>query len=146
MATWADFESAAPELATFGAGRLRQPVAYLGTVRPDGSARVHAISPIVGGGRLFVFMEPTSPKGHDLRRDPRYTLHSLVTDQNGTGGELLIRGRATPIDDAATRRVAAEAANYTPADRYVLFELSIEGVASTVYENGRPRRHRWGTP
>jgi hypothetical protein len=144
MTTWADFESAAPELAAFGAGRLRQPVAFLGTVRPDGSPRVHAISPIIGGGRLFVFMEPTSPKGHDLRRDPRYTLHSLVQDQAGTGGEILIRGRATPIDDADTRRIAADAANYAPADRYVLFELSIDGALSTVYENGRPRRHRWG--
>ncbi|MGH2405330.1 MAG: pyridoxamine 5'-phosphate oxidase family protein, partial [bacterium] len=51
-------------------------MAYLATLRGDGAPRVHPVTPIVGEGRLFLFMEPTSPKGHDLRRDGRYALHS----------------------------------------------------------------------
>ena len=39
---------------------------------------------------------------------------------------------------------AVEAASYAPADRYVLFELGIDGAASTVYREGRPERRRWG--
>jgi hypothetical protein len=144
MASWGAFAAEAPELAAFGEDRLRQPVSYLATVRPDGSPRVHPVTPIIGGGRLFVFMEPTSAKGRNLRRDPRYMLHSLVLDQAGSGGEFLVRGRAMPIDDPATRRMAAEAASYAPQDRYVLFELGIDGAMSTVYEQGGAVRRRWG--
>ena len=146
MATWADFAAEAPDLAAFGAERFEQGVAFLATVRPDGSPRVHPVTPIVGEGRLFLFMEQTSPKGHDLRRDGRYMIHSLVTDQQGTGGEFLVRGRAAPVDDPAVRAIAARAASYPPADRYVLFELGVDGAMSTVYEQGRPVRRRWGTP
>jgi len=118
-------------------------VAYLATVRDGGAPRVHPVTPIMGGGRLFVFMEPTSPKGHDLERDSRYAIHSLVTDQNGTPGEFTISGRAVRALDSDTRAIAVAAAAYDPADRYVLFELSIEEAASTVYEGGRPVRSRW---
>jgi hypothetical protein len=64
--SWGDFESQAPGLAAFGAERLTDAPAYLATLRGVGTPRVHPIAPIIGAGRLFVFMEPTSPKGHDL--------------------------------------------------------------------------------
>lgn len=146
MAAWAAFAAEAPELAAFGAERLGQGTAFLATVRRDGSPRVHPVSPIIGGGRLFIFMEPTSPKGGDLRRDPRYALHSLVVSSDGAGGEFVLRGEATPVADGPTRALAAGAAGYTPQDRYVLFELSVGGAASTVYDGGEPVRTRWGTP
>jgi hypothetical protein len=146
MATWAEFAAYAPDLAAFGAERLTQGVAFLATVRPDGSPRVHPVTPILGEGRLFLFMEPTSPKGHDLRRDGRYMIHSPVADQQGASGEFLVRGRATPVEHPAVRALAARAASYQPADRYVLFELAVEGAISTVYEQGRPVRRRWGAP
>ncbi|MCA1555037.1 MAG: pyridoxamine 5'-phosphate oxidase family protein, partial [Chloroflexi bacterium] len=75
MKHWANFAAAAPELAAFGAQRLHGSVAYLATIRPDGAPRVHPVTPIIGEGHLFVFMEPTSPKGKDLQRDNRYALH-----------------------------------------------------------------------
>ena len=111
MTTWGGFAEAQPELARFGEERLGRGVAYLGTARPDGSPRIHPVTPIIGEGRLFIFMEPTSPKGTDLRRDGRYALHSLVTDADGTGGEFLVRGRATPVEDDATRAIAAQVAS-----------------------------------
>jgi hypothetical protein len=144
MATWEAFASAAPDLAGFGLERLRQGVAYLATVRGDGSPRVHPVTPIIGGGRLLLFMEPTSPKGADLRRDPRYALHSLVTDQAGSAGEFIVRGSATPVTDPSVRQAATAAAGYTPRDRYVLFELGVDGALSTIYTDGRPIRRRWG--
>ncbi len=144
MSSWGEFAQAAPELAAFGAARFESAeVAYLATVRKDGSPRVHPVTPIIGQGRLFLFMEPTSPKGHDLRRDGRYALHSLVTDPDGTSGEFIVRGQARLVEDAAMRAIAAEAARYTPADRYILFELSVEEGVSTIYENGQPVRNRW---
>jgi len=146
MTSWAEFAAEAPELAAFGAERLGQGVAFLGTGRADGWPRVHPVTPIVGEGRLFLFMEPTSPKGRDLRRNGRYTMHSLVSDQAGSGGEFLVRGRATPVNDPAARAIAVGAASYAPAERYVLFELDVDGALATVYEGGRPVRRGWGAP
>jgi len=74
-------------LAPLPAARIVRPVAlerrvaYLGTTRTDGSPRVHPVSPFIGAGCLFVYMEPTSPKAADLRRDARYALHCGVEDE-----------------------------------------------------------------
>src|SRR5512143_2964565 len=106
--TWKILEDQQPELAAFGAERLNGQVAYLATVRKDGSPRVHPLTPIIGQGHLFVFMEPTSPKGHDLRRDGRYALHCAVADTNGTGGEFSIRGQAQWIDNPELRTLAMQ--------------------------------------
>jgi len=144
MTTWAEFAEAAPELAAFGERRFREAqVAYVATVRADGSPRVHPATPILWEGRLFLFMEPTSPKGHDLRREPRYAMHSLVTDQNGNPGEFHIKGRGQPVDEPTVRARVAGAAPYEPAERYVLFEFSVEEAASTDYEGNEPVRRRW---
>ena len=82
MSSWKEFTQEAPELAAFGKSRFHSGVAYLGTIRPDGGPRVHPVTPIVGE-QLFLFMEPTSPKGKDLQRDPRCTLHCSVEDSGG---------------------------------------------------------------
>lgn len=141
--SWKDLENAAPDLAAFGLERLEIGVAYLATLRQDGAPRVHPVTPIVGQGHLFLFMEPTSPKGHDLRRDGRYALHSAVSDQNGSSGEFYITGSAEFVDDPARRSLASQLASYTPEDRYILFELSIDSAASTLYKDGEPVRQHW---
>jgi general stress protein 26 len=69
--TWSKLESRSTEIAEFAKARLHNKVAYLATVRKDGSPRVHPFTPIIGEGHFFVFMEPNSPKGNDLRRDGR---------------------------------------------------------------------------
>ena len=142
--SWKDLENARPELAAFGVERFRRfDVAYLATIRKDGSPRVHPVTPIIGQGRLFLFMEPTSPKGYDLRRDGRYALHCSVSNSSGESGEFFISGHATSIDNPATRRLAAELATYTPADRYVLYELDVDSASSTFYTDGQPVRQHW---
>lgn len=143
MATWDEFEGAAPELAALAADRLRAGPAYLATVDEGGVPRVHPVSPIVGGGRLFVFMEPMSPKARDVRERGWYALHNGVPDDAGTGGEVAVRGQGAEILDPELRRVAAAASGYEPADRYVLFELGVDQVVTTRYEAGRPVRGRW---
>ena len=143
---WDEFATAAPELAAFGAKRLETKVAYLATVRRDGSPRVHPVSPFVAKGHLFVYMEPTSPKGHDLRRDGRYSLHCSVADIEGGEGEFFISGRAALSDDPEVREIAFAAAKevgFTPQDRYILFELSVESCLATTYRTGEPVRTRW---
>ena len=146
MATWGEFAAAAPAVAAVGIEAFQRRVAFLATVRPDGSPRVHPVTPILGAGRLFLFMEPTSPKGHDLRRDGRYALHALVLDEAGGGGEFSVRGHAGPRDDAGSRALATGSAGYSVLDRHVLFELGVDGALSTVCRDGQPVRQRWGRP
>ena len=141
--SWKTLEEQSPELAAFGLERLNGKVAYLATIRKDGSPRVHPMTPIIGEGHLFVFMEPTSPKGHDLQRDGRYAIHCSVTDSNGSSGEFSITGRAHLIDDPEMRALAARLSSYTPAERYILFEFELSSAASTIYSAGQPVRQHW---
>lgn len=146
MKHWSQFTDATPELASFGKQRLESNIAYLATIRPDGSPRVHPVTPLIAGNCLFVYMEPASPKVHDLRRDPRYAMHCGVEDNSGGRGEFFISGRAAEIGEAKTREYAFEQARlkgYNPEDRYILFELTIEEARGTVYEEGEPKRTRW---
>src|SRR5258707_5953907 len=120
MTSWKAFSQQAPEFAAFGEARFGSGVAYLGTLRPDGSPRVHPITPIIGE-QLFLFMEPTSPKGKDLDRDPRYTLHCSVENSSGGGGEFYVRGRATLVNDPLIREQAVRASSYVPKDYYIVY-------------------------
>lgn len=145
--SWKDLRTASAELAEFGKMRYAGGVAYLATIKADGSPRVHPVTPIIGPDDLFLFMEPTSPKGHDLRRDGRYALHSAVENSDGGGGEFLLTGSAHLVTSPEIRQVASSYASYTPADRYILFNLDIETAASTIYDDhGQAHRRRWKKP
>ena len=141
--TWQNLEEQQPDLAAFGAERLHGQVSYLATVRKDGSPRVHPMTPIIGHGHFFVFMEPTSPKGHDLQRDGRYAIHCAVSDNSGASGEFSLTGRAQLIENAELRALAVSLASYEPAERYILFEFDIDSAASTIYPADRPVRQFW---
>ena len=69
MATWAEFAAAAPETAERGAARLAIGFAYIATVSGDGSPRVHPMTPLIAGGRLFVFVAVHTVKYRNLLRD-----------------------------------------------------------------------------
>lgn len=144
--SWRDLELGNPELAADGAARLLGKPAYLATLRADGSPRVHPTTPIIGAGRLFLFMEPTSPKGRDLDRDARYALHCGVDDNSGGGGEFHVRGTARRVSDAESRALAAQSASYKPADRYVLFEFDVDEAGATEYVGAETCRRLWKKP
>jgi hypothetical protein len=145
MASWREFAQQAPELAAFGKSRFQSGVAYLGTVRADGGPRVHPVTPIIGE-QLFLFMEPTSPKGKDLQRDPRYSLHCSVEDSSGGGGEFYVRGQATLVDDPLIRQQAVAASSYVPQDYYILFSFTVDFAFMNQYIDGKPNPKRWQSP
>ena len=143
MADWHDFELAEPELAAFALARLAGRVAYLATVRADGGPRVHPVTPIIGAGHLFIFMEPTSPKGRDLQRDARYALHCGVEDTGGGAGEVIVNGTAELVDVPERRAIAVASSSYVPSERYILFELYLDQLSVTLYQPQGIQRQRW---
>jgi Pyridoxamine 5'-phosphate oxidase len=102
--TWRDLEAGAPEIARLGAERLeRVGLALLATLRNDGSPRINPVEPhIVDGQLVFAAMRRTT-KARDLSRDPRCFLHSVVSDPDGSEGELKLSGRAEELHDPGLR-------------------------------------------
>jgi hypothetical protein len=144
MTTWGVFAAAEPQLAEFVAERLRSAPAYLATVRADGSPRVHPVTPILTDDGLYIFMEPTSPKGADLRARERFALHNGVPDDAGTGGEASLIGTGHEIDDVDMWSTVGAVASYDPAERYVLFELRPTEVRCNGYgDTALPEHRRW---
>jgi hypothetical protein len=143
--SWQRFADAAPDLAAFGTERLHDQVAYLATVRRDGAPRLHAVRPIVTAERIFVFMEPTSPKGRDLETDGRYVLHCTATgDQPWDLREFWVEGTASRVTDPQTRSTANAGSSFPRDDHFILFDLQVKRAGSTVYgSDGRPQHRRW---
>ncbi|MGH8915042.1 MAG: hypothetical protein ACRDZM_11080, partial [Acidimicrobiia bacterium] len=83
---------------------------------------------------LFLFMEPTSPKGRDLWERGWFALHNGVPDNAGSGGEFSVSGRGFAVDDPDMWSQVADAASYTPAEHYILFEM----------QPSEARCHRYG--
>lgn len=146
MLSWSEFAEAAPKLASFGKHRLEGRIAYFATIRSNGSPRLHPVTPFIANLNLIVYMEPTSPKVHDLRRDARYTMHCGVEDASGGQGEFLISGKAVEINNEKIRKEVFDQASsigYNPQERYIVFELRIEEAMATVYEGDEVKRDKW---
>lgn len=144
MHSWSDFAAMEPALADFGARLLRARPAYLATLRPDTAPRVHPVTPILADSGLYLFMEPTSPKGRDLIERKAYSLHTGVPDNQGTGGEFRVGGNGRNVDDSTIWSEVAAAATYEPADRYVLFELLVNDAFANGYDDVvLPQPQRW---
>jgi Pyridoxamine 5'-phosphate oxidase len=100
MTAWQDVEQAEPEFAKrvralFDARRHKT----IATVRADGSPRISGIEAAFEDGELLFGSMPNARKGADLRRDPRFALHSATVDpvegaEAQWPGEAKISGRA----------------------------------------------------
>lgn len=141
MATWESFEAASPELAAFVRDHMHLRVSYLGTLRPDGAPRVNPVTPWFAAGHLFIRMYPGSVKVRALERDARYSLHSAVPDDDGTGGEALLFGTAAVVEDLELLAAANE--GRSEPDRYVVLEFDVTEAMTTIYEGDDTIRRRW---
>ena len=121
MANWQDFEEEAPELSRVARDLwTHHGLMYLGTVRADGTPRVHPVSPLLADGRVFVAIAEQSPKWRDLRRDPRCVLHCLP-GQRDDEVVLLCGAREAPGARHAVRAVARHQIHDN--DHIIEFEL-----------------------
>lgn len=100
MATWGEFEVAAPELAAAIRGRIEGHLHHvLGTLRADGSPRLSGTEARFHDGQLWLGCMPASVKGRDLKRDPRFSLHSAPVDVEMTDGDAKVSGRVVEVTD-----------------------------------------------
>ena len=141
--SWKEFEARAPELAHFGKDRLHGNVSYLATLRKNNLPRLHPVTPLIGESQLYLFMEPTSPKGKDLERGSAYVLHSSVADNDGSNGEVLLTGYGRRVGDAASWEQANSLTTDKADTHHVLFEFGITEAFSTVYRDDDTVRTRW---
>jgi hypothetical protein len=125
-------------------------LAFLATVREDGGPRVHPVTVTLHDGDLFAFLVAGTPKRRDLERDPRYALHSFPRFPAGTtesyvDDELVLYGRARPVDDHATRAAVASVHNDTVHDRDRLFRFELERAQHKTRRDGRAAYTRWSS-
>lgn len=102
MSSWGEFQSAQPEMAEwvrrcFDAGRHKT----IATIRADGSPRISGIECSFEHGQMTFGSMVNSRKLDDLRRDPRFALHSPTENpiegaESSWSGEAKISGRAIP--------------------------------------------------
>jgi hypothetical protein len=100
MTAWRDVEQVEPEFAQrvrglFDAHRHKT----IATLRADGSPRISGIEVVFDNGDLVFGSMQGARKGADLRRDPRFALHSATVDpvegaEARWPGEAKISGRA----------------------------------------------------
>ena len=140
MATWDEFETAAPELAAAGHRLLTQfgpGLAFLATIRASGAPRLHPICPVVVDGELWAFIITASPKCADLRRDGRYALHSFppeeVDDEFVVSGTALEATDLAPGDPQWLRIQASTTASVGRADE-TPFRLGVDEAMLAAYE------------
>ena len=100
MPSWSEFTEIAPELAAAVKERfIAHRHCLLGTLRSDGFPRISGIEAHFFDAHLWLGMMPESVKGGDLRRDPRFSLHSAPTDLDLLEGDAKLHGRAIEIHD-----------------------------------------------
>src|SRR6476619_6324699 len=108
MATWSEIEAAEPAFAARVRSLLdAEKHKTIATVRADGSPRISGIEVVFDDGELTFGSMPAARKGADLRRDPRFALHSATVDpvegsEAAWPGEAKVAGRAIaagPVTD-----------------------------------------------
>ncbi|MBE2320450.1 pyridoxamine 5'-phosphate oxidase family protein [Solirubrobacter sp. CPCC 204708] len=86
MATWSEFEKAAPELAervkaSFDAHKHK----FMATLRKDGAPRISGTEVEFRDGELWLGSMPGALKAKDLLRDPRVAVHNGYSDTSPEG-------------------------------------------------------------
>jgi len=136
MASWSDFEAAAPELAAAVRARLDAHVhKTIATLRRDGSPRISGTETRFVDGELWIGSMWQARKALDLQRDPRFALHSGSDDPPDWDGDAKLAGVAEEIVD--TERVDAINGDVAGDDPSHLFRLDLREVSTVGYTDDR---------
>jgi hypothetical protein len=143
MARWNEVAREVPELAEkaqaiFDAHKHKT----LATLRADGSPRVSGIEAEFWKDDLWLGSMPESRKGADLKRDPRFALHSATVDVELAQGDAKISGRAELVGGGEFDAYVAhlhEGTDQVPEGTFDLFRADISELV--VIGIGEPADH-----
>jgi hypothetical protein len=98
MASWSEFEAEAPELAARVRARFdAHGHKTIATIRRDGSPRISGTEARFEDGELLIGSMWRALKALDLRRDPRFALHSASDDPDVWSGDAKVAGVAEEV-------------------------------------------------
>ena len=108
MAAWQDVEAEAPELAArarefFDANKHKT----LATLRRDGSPRISGSEIMFADGEMWFGSMWQAVKALDLRRDPRFALHS-ASDGDNFKGDAKVAGRVEEVTSDAVKQAVVQ--------------------------------------
>ena len=109
----------------------------IATVRRDGSPRISGVEVTFTDGDLWTGSMWQAMKALDLRRDPRFALHSGSDDPDVWKGDAKVAGVAEEVTDPGRR--AAIVGGDAPVDSSHLFRLDLTELV--VVRLGEPADH-----
>jgi hypothetical protein len=148
MASWREIEGEAPELAA----RARQIFdahthKTMATLRRDGAPRISGTEIQFADGEMWFGSMSNAVKALDLRRDPRFAIHSGSDDPPEWTADAKVAGRAEEITDPQARaaRLGQMAEGGSHLFRAEITELVVTSVAGDppdhlVIESWHPGR------
>ncbi len=138
MPSWGEVEAEAPELAALAWGFFDAHVhKAIATLRRDGSPRISATEVNFAEGEVWLGSMWQSVKALDLRRDPRFALHSGSEDPPDWKGDAKLAGHVEEVTDP--ERIAAINGEGAPPGPSHLFRADIAELA--VVRLGDPPDH-----
>ena len=138
MPSWSVVEAEAPKLAALARRFLDAHVhKTLATLRRDGSPRISGTEVTFADGELWLGSMGGSVKALDLRRDPRFALHSGSANPPEWTGDAKLAGRVEEVTDRE-RKTAIIGGRASP-DSSHLFRADITELV--VVRLGDPPDH-----
>jgi hypothetical protein len=138
VANWSEVEAEAPELAALARGFFEaHKHKTLATLRRDGSPRISGTECDFVRGEVWFGSMWRAVKALDLRRDPRFALHSGSADPSEWKGDAKLAGRVEEVDDSEVK--AAMTAEGGPSGPWHLFRCDVAELA--VVRLGEPADH-----
>ena len=136
--SWSHVEAEAPELAALAHAFLDAHVhKTLATLRRDGAPRISGTEVNFADGELWLGSMWRSVKALDLRRDPRFALHTGSADPPEWTGDAKLGGRVEEVTDP--ERKAAIIGADAPPGPFHLFRADITELV--VVRLGDPADH-----
>ncbi|WP_072689735.1 pyridoxamine 5'-phosphate oxidase family protein [Rhodococcus marinonascens] len=133
MTNWTTFATEAPDLARAVAARFGAHKHHvLATLRKDGSPRVSGTEVEFYEDSLLLGSMVGARKVKDLRRDPRFSLHSNPGHHSMDGGDAKITGLAREILGDRKKEIV----NHYPGETHEadVFELDVAEVVLTTVD------------
>jgi hypothetical protein len=127
MPSWSEFEASAPELAAAVRERLEaHKHKTLATLRRDGAPRISGTETVFRDGELLIGSMWRARKALDLRRDPRFALHSGSDEPDHWTGDAKLAG---VVEELPSERHGGQPAH--------VFRLDLREVSTVGLDDAR---------